>query len=69
LSEPIQAVCHTVDPKNSSGLVFMAIDPFCTNEFTLDPQQGSYSPYTQYWGHNELQQLQMAYLRDPTKSS
>ena len=69
LSEPIQAVCHTVDPKNSERLVFLAIDPFCTNEFSLDPKTRSYSAYSQYWGHNELQFQQMAYLRDPTKSA
>lgn len=68
LAEPIQAVCHTRDPK-STLLTFLAVDPFCINEFKLDSYTGTYSGYTQFWGHNELQTQQMEYLRDSTKSA
>jgi hypothetical protein len=68
LSEPIQCVTHCKDPK-SDNLIFFAIDPFCTNEFKLDPFTGTYSGYTQYWGHNEIQTQQMDFLRDHKKTS
>lgn len=61
-------MCHTKDPKTGK-LVFLALDPFCINEFKLDVQMGTYSSYTQYWGINELQDQQMEFLRDHKKTS
>jgi len=68
LAEPIQAVCHTKDPK-SDKLIFLGIDPFSINEFKLDLHSSTYSAYTTFWGVNEIQNKQMEFLRDHRKSS
>ena len=68
LEEAIQYVGHLKNPQ-TNVITFMAIDPFASHEFHLDPQLMTYSDFTTYHGNNELQMMNREYLLDPEKTS
>jgi hypothetical protein len=68
LEEAIQYVGH-IKNQQTNVITFMAIDPFATHEFHLDPQLMKYSDFTTYHGNNELQMMNREALLDPEKTT
>mmetsp|Transcript_38034 Transcript_38034/g.58059 ORF Transcript_38034/g.58059 Transcript_38034/m.58059 type:complete len:316 (-) Transcript_38034:3951-4898(-) len=67
LPEAIQYVCHFKEEK-TNHVKFLAVDPFSTHEFSLDPQLLTYSDYTTYQGNNEMQMINLHHLADEEKT-
>lgn len=66
--ESIQYACHTKN-KNTNRITFMAIDPFTTYEFFLDPQQDNYRYVNAYVGNSENQLGLVQEILDSNRNS
>ena len=64
LEEAIQYVGHIQDA-TTNKVTFVAMDPFSSYHFDLDPQLETYSEYRKFDGNNELQMQRLADLSNP----
>lgn len=64
LEEAIQYVGH-IKNTATNKITFVAIDPFSSYHFDLDPQLETYSDYRRFYGNNELQMQRLADLSNP----